>query len=110
MSRSYLSKRQVQFERDSLDFQEEKHKNLLIHRDEVFKLWDPVTCPHDGPDCSSCENVRSLLTKQVEWSERDLARWRRKVERLEREQTIKRKIKRKVRRDRRAKRILGSND
>lgn len=99
MSRSYLSKRQVKWERDSLDIQEAKHKKLVIYRDEVHELWS-------HKNCGACSGVRRLTDEQVEWSRRDLTRWSRKVKRLEREQIIKRKVKRQVRRDRSARKTL----
>lgn len=104
MSRSYLSKRQVKWERASLDIQEAKHKNLVAYRDRVFAVWNPDDCEHEGPGCMTCASVRKVVSEDVEWSERDLQRWRRKVERLEREQSRKRRVKRVTKRWRREQR------
>lgn len=106
MSRSYLSRRQVQFERDSLDHIEEKHKQLIGDQASVHKLWNVENCEHYGPGCTLCQSVRNIIDSQVTWSERDLKRVRRKVERLERERSRKRRVKRSVRRGRRAARAL----
>lgn len=106
MSRSYLSKRQVQFERDSLDYIEGKHKDLISYQDAVHKLWNAENCEHNGPDCTLCQGVRNIVDEQVAWSEEDLKRVRRKVERLERELSRKRRVKRSTKRKRRAARAL----
>lgn len=94
MSRSYLSGRQVQFERDSLNYIEKKHKNLVEHCAKVHQVWS-----HEN--CNVCQSIRRLINDDVAWSNRDLERRRRKVERLERERSRKRRIKRATRRQRR---------
>ena len=104
MSRSYLSKRQVKFERDSLDVQIEKHRRLIEQKDAAHKLWDPVRCKHEGPNCSICSSMRTVFDNHIEWSERDLLRWNKKVERLERELSRKRIVKRSIKKQRRERR------
>lgn len=98
MSRSYLSKRQVEWERASLDVQEAKHKRLVTRHAETM-AWMYSLCTPDY-----CREVDEAYKALIAWSERDLQRWRRKVERLERERSRKRRVKRATRRRRREQR------
>lgn len=94
MSRSYLSRRQLAFECDALDHIKRKHSDLVAYRDRVHKVWR-------HKDCGSCESVRRSTDEDVTWSQRDLDRYCRKVERLEREESRKRWVKRSTKRLRR---------
>jgi len=98
MSRSYLSRRQVEWERASLEFQEQKHaRNVAARETMPEQLRDICT----DPGCPICTSLIRIFDADIAWSERDLIRWRRKVERLERELSRKRRVKRSVRRRRR---------
>jgi len=105
MSRSYLSKQQVKFERDSLDYLEEKHRKLIDHQDAVYKLWNADNCHFEGVGCAICQLVRDIVDADVAWSFRDLERRRGKVERLERETSRKRRVKRSIKQRRKMRKL-----
>ena len=107
MSRSYLSKRQVEFERDSLDYLKEKHKKLIDYQNSIYKLWNVNNCHFNGTGCTLCQSIRNIVDDDVSWSIHDLNRRNKKVKRLELELSKKRQVKRSTKKRRREEKRNG---